>query len=101
MVQNSKLAIYEIGALYKAKLIIKQIRVKCLFIMIEKNNRYDKSLAVLKLAYQIDLDLWPCDPKIIRDHLLSKDNTCTQFSCYQAKGSKDFEQTTHGLRPVI
>ena len=42
-----------------------------------------------------DLDLWTCDLKINRDHLLIEGNTCTKFGIDQVKGSKDIERTTH------
>ena len=45
-----------------------------------------------------DLDLWTCDLKINRDHLLIKGNPCTKFGIDQVKGSKDIEQTTLGLQ---
>ena len=41
-----------------------------------------------------DLDLWTCDLKINRDHLLIEGNPCTKFGIDQVKGSKDIEQTT-------
>ena len=41
-----------------------------------------------------DLDLWTCDLKINRDHLLMGRNPCTKFGIDQVKGSKDIEQTT-------
>ena len=41
-----------------------------------------------------DLDLWTCDLKINRDHLLIQGNPCTKFGIDQVKGSKDIEQTT-------
>ena len=42
-----------------------------------------------------DLDLWTCDLKISRDHLLIEGNPCTKFGIDQVKGSKDTERTTH------
>ena len=41
-----------------------------------------------------DLDLWTCDLKINRDHLLIDGNPCTKFGIDQVKGSKDMERTT-------
>ena len=41
-----------------------------------------------------DLDLWTCDLKINRDHLLIGRNPCTKFDIDQLKWSKDTEQTT-------
>ena len=41
-----------------------------------------------------DLDLWICDLKIKRDHLLIGRNPCTKVGIDQVKGSKDIEQTT-------
>ena len=35
-----------------------------------------------------DLDLWTCDLKINRDHLLIEGNPCTKFGIDQVKGSK-------------
>ena len=40
-----------------------------------------------------DLDLWTCDLKINRNHLLISRNPCTMFGIDQVKGSKDFERT--------
>ena len=45
-----------------------------------------------------DLDLWTCDLKINRDHLLIEGNPCTKFSINQVKGSKDIEWTTLGVQ---
>ena len=45
-----------------------------------------------------DLDLWTCDLKINRDHLLIQGNPCTKFGIDQMKGSKDIERTTLGLQ---
>ena len=42
----------------------------------------------------IDLDLWTCDLKIKRDHLLIECNPCTKFDIDQVKGSKDIYLTT-------
>ena len=41
-----------------------------------------------------DLDLWTCDLKIHRDHLLIGLNPCTNVGSDQVKGSKDIERTT-------
>ena len=41
-----------------------------------------------------DLDLWTCDLKINRNHLLIEGNPCTKFGIAQVKESKDIEQTT-------
>ena len=41
-----------------------------------------------------DLDLWTCDLKFNRDHLLIECNPCTKFGIDQVMGSKDIEQTT-------
>ena len=41
-----------------------------------------------------DLDLWTCNLKFNRDHLLIGRNPCTKFGIDQAKGSKDIERTT-------
>ena len=41
-----------------------------------------------------DLDLWTCDLKINRDHLLIEGNPCTNFGIDLVKGSKDIERTT-------
>ena len=41
-----------------------------------------------------DLDLWTCDLKINRDHLLIEGNPCTKFGIDQVNGSKDIERTT-------
>ena len=41
-----------------------------------------------------DLDLWTCDLKINRDHLLIGFNPCTKFGIDQVKRSKDIERTT-------
>ena len=43
----------------------------------------------------VDLNLWTCDLKINRDHLLIVRNPCTKFGIDQVKGSKDIERTTH------
>ena len=45
-----------------------------------------------------DHDLWTCDLKINRDHLLIECNPCTKFGIDQVKGSKDIERTTLGLQ---
>ena len=45
-----------------------------------------------------DLDLWSCDLKINRDHLLIEGNPCTKFGIDQVKRSKDIERTTHWAR---
>ena len=45
-----------------------------------------------------DLDLWTCDLKINRDHLLIEVNHCTKFGFDQVKGSKYIERTTLGLQ---
>ena len=42
---------------------------------------------------QFDLDLWPCDLKINRDHLLLRSIHYTKFGDFQGKGSNDIEQT--------
>ena len=42
-----------------------------------------------------DLDLWTCDLKINRVHLLMGRNPCTMFGIDQVKRSKDIELTTH------
>ena len=39
-------------------------------------------------------DLWTCDLKINKDHLLIDGNSCTKFGIDQVKGSKDTEWTT-------
>ena len=44
---------------------------------------------------QFDLDLWTCDLKINRDHILSEGNPCTKYGIDQVKGSKDIDRTTH------
>ena len=49
----------------------------------------------LGLKEWFDLDLWTCEMKINRDHLLLKGNPCTKFCIDQVKGSKDIERTTH------
>ena len=41
-----------------------------------------------------DLDLWTCDLKINRDHLLIEGNPYTKFGIDQVKGSKDIERKT-------
>ena len=41
-----------------------------------------------------DLDLWTCDLKINRDHLLINGNPCTKFGIDQVNESKDIERTT-------
>ena len=41
-----------------------------------------------------DLDLWTCDLKINRDHLLAGHNPCTEFGIDQVKRSKDIERST-------
>ena len=46
---------------------------------------------------QNDFDLWSCDLKINRKHLISRDIHCTQFCNFQAKGSKDIERTLLSL----
>ena len=50
---------------------------------------------------QFDLDLWPCDLKIDRGHLLSQSNHCTKFYNFQLKESKDMEQTSFIQRPAV
>ena len=45
-----------------------------------------------------DLDLWTCDLKINREHLLIEVNPCTKFGIDQVKGSNDIERTTLGLQ---
>ena len=47
-----------------------------------------------------NLDLWPCDPKINRNHLLIKGNPWTKFGIDQVNGSKDIERTTLVYRPA-
>ena len=42
-----------------------------------------------------DFNLWTCDLKINRDHLLIGGKPCTKFGIDQVKGSKDIERTTH------
>ena len=39
---------------------------------------------------QFDLDLWPCDLKINKDHLLSRGIHCTKFGNFQVILSRDF-----------
>ena len=39
---------------------------------------------------QFDLDLWPCDLKINKDHLLSRGIHCTKFGNFQVILSGDF-----------
>ena len=41
-----------------------------------------------------DLDLWTCNLKINRDHIIIKGNFCTKFGIDQVKGSKDIDRTT-------
>ena len=45
-----------------------------------------------------DLDLWTCDLKINRDHLLIEGNPCTKFGIDQVKGSNDIDRTRLGLQ---
>ena len=45
-----------------------------------------------------DFDLWTCDLKINRDHLLIEGNPCTNLSIDPVKGSKDIARTTLGLK---
>ena len=47
---------------------------------------------------QFHLDLWQCDLKINRGHLLSRGIHCTKFGNFQAKRSKDIEKTSLGLQ---
>ena len=47
-----------------------------------------------------DLDLWTCDLKINRDHLLIEGNPYTKFGIDQVKGSKDIERTTHWAEKI-
>ena len=46
-----------------------------------------------------NFDLWPNDLKINRCHLLPIGIYCTKFGHFQAKGSRDIEQTTFFQRP--
>ena len=46
------------------------------------------------------LDLWTCDLKINRDHILIEGNPCTKFGIDQIKGSKDTERTRLVYRPT-
>ena len=48
-----------------------------------------------------DLDLWTCDLKNNRDHLLIEVNPCTKLGIDQVKGSNDIERTTFGLQNDI
>ena len=48
-----------------------------------------------------DLDLWTCDLKINRDHLLIEGNPCTKYGIDQVKGSKDIDRTRLGLQTDI
>ena len=41
-----------------------------------------------------DLDLYTCDVKMNRDHLLIKAYPCSKFGIVQMNGSKDIERTT-------
>ena len=50
-----------------------------------------------RISEWFDVDLWTCDPKINRNHLLIGRNPCTKFGIDQVKGSKDIEQTTPWL----
>ena len=43
---------------------------------------------------RFDLDLWTCDLKINRKHLLIEGNPCIKFGIDQVRGSKDIERTT-------
>ena len=45
---------------------------------------------------QLDLDLWPCELKINRGHLLSRGIHSTKFGNFHVKGSKDNKQTSFG-----
>ena len=45
-----------------------------------------------------DLDLWTCDLKINRDHLLIDGNPCTKFGIDQVEESKDIMRTTLDLQ---
>ena len=45
-----------------------------------------------------DFNLWTCDLKINRDHLLNGGKPCTKFGIDQVKGSKDIERTKHWAR---
>ena len=47
---------------------------------------------------QFDLDLWPCDLKISREHLISQGILCTKFDNFQAQKSKDIKWTLLGLQ---
>ena len=42
----------------------------------------------------VDLDLWTCDLKINRDHLLIEGKPCIKFGINQVKGSEDIKRTT-------
>ena len=59
---------------------------------VDKGLRYIK-WTTLGSKEWFDLDLWTCDLKINRDHLLIGRNFCTKFGIEQVKGSKDIEWT--------
>ena len=51
-----------------------------------------------------DLDLWTCDLKINRDHLLMEGSPCTKSGIDQVKGSKDIKILSgqdSGLKRVV
>ena len=125
---------YQFRTFYKAEQSINQIRVKD-YIIINKWQKNENFWFTrwhtywVQLLHQVwywssegvkrdwadntlgskemfDLDLWTCDLKINRDHLLFEGNSCTKFGIDQVKGSKDIERTTQwaeksGLRRVV
>ena len=46
---------------------------------------------------KFDLDLWLCDLKIIKEHVVSRGIHHTKFGNFQRKVLKDMERTSHGL----
>ena len=50
--------------------------------------------SIPNLVQGFDLNIWTCDLKINRDHLLIGGNACTKYGVDQVKGSIDIERTT-------
>ena len=72
------------------------IKIENFFLLAEMSNLTHINLNILILNFNKTLDLWVYDHvtwKSINAHLLSRSTHCTQFGNFEAKWSKDIEQT--------
>ena len=72
-----------------------QVYFLCMFEASKQGIKIYKVDNTLCSKKWFDLDLWTCDLKINRDHILIEGSPCTKFGIDQVKGLKDIERTTH------